>query len=82
MKYGVCAKQGRRPGNAAGVGAKLKTESGAVMARKSEYSTIESVTVNYIGTDEEFNLFLKNIVRDYLQNERIEAEDEVHEKPV
>lgn len=36
------------------------------MARQKKYSEIHTVTFRYIGTDKEFDFFLKSIVYDYL----------------
>ena len=36
------------------------------MGRKKEMPIIESVEYDYVGTEEQFRSFIKNIVRDYL----------------
>lgn len=36
------------------------------MGRKSEPIIIESVEFDYIGTDAQFNTFLKSIIKDYI----------------
>lgn len=36
------------------------------MSRKSEPVIIESVFYNYTGTDEQFNTFLKSVIKDYV----------------
>lgn len=36
------------------------------MGRKAEPIYIESVEFEYIGTDAQFNLFLKSIIKDYI----------------
>lgn len=35
------------------------------MARQKKYAEIHTVTFQYIGTDKEFNFFLKSVVYDY-----------------
>lgn len=37
------------------------------MSRKSEPAIIESVFYNYTGTDEQFNTFLKSVIKDFFQ---------------
>ena len=41
-------------------------EERSSMARKAEPIIIESVEYDYVGTEEQFRSFIKNIVRDYL----------------
>jgi hypothetical protein len=36
------------------------------MSRYNERSIIESVEFEYVGTTEQFNTFLKNIIKDYI----------------
>lgn len=36
------------------------------MARKENPIIVESVEFDYVGTDEQFNTFLKSIIKDYL----------------
>ncbi len=50
------------------------------MGRKSEPIYIESVEFDYIGTDAQFNTFLKSIVKDYLSENNLlpdESKDEI-----
>ncbi|MBO5009165.1 MAG: hypothetical protein IKJ13_01985 [Clostridia bacterium] len=35
---------------------------------------IESVTYEYVGTDKEFNAFLKNVIREYIDDDKTSAE--------
>lgn len=39
--------------------------------RKAKPIRIASVRYNYIGTDDDFNRFLRNVVMDYLQEDDI-----------
>lgn len=41
-------------------------KEGGTMAKQKKYAEIHTVTFQYIGTDKEFNFFLKSIVYDYL----------------
>lgn len=36
------------------------------MARKENPIIVESVEFDYVGTDEQFNTFLKSVIKDYL----------------
>lgn len=50
------------------------------MGRKSEPIYIESVEFDYIGTDAQFNLFLKSIIKDYITGNNLlpdENEDKI-----
>ena len=50
------------------------------MGRKSEPIYIESVEFEYIGTDAQFNLFLKSIIKDYITGNNLlpdENEDKI-----
>lgn len=35
------------------------------MARKENPIIVESVEFDYVGTDEQFNTFLKSVIKDY-----------------
>ena len=51
-------------------------EERSSMARKSEPIIIESVEFDYVGTDEQFNTFLKSVVKDYIsENNLLPDED-------
>ena len=39
------------------------------MARKKEPIIIDSIFFNYVGTDEQFNVFLKNVIKDYISED-------------
>ena len=41
----------------------------ARLLRKQKPIKIASVRYNYVGTDENFNLFLRNVIKDYLQDD-------------
>ena len=46
------------------------------MARKAEPIIISTVEFNYVGTDEQFNTFLKSVVKDYIsENNLLPDED-------
>ena len=50
------------------------------MGRKPEPIYIESVEFDYIGTDAQFNLFLKSIIKDYITGNNLspdESEDKI-----
>ena len=50
------------------------------MGRKSEPIYIESVEFDYIGTDAQFNAFLKSIIKDYITGNNLlpdENEDKI-----
>ena len=40
----------------------------ARLLRKQKPIKIASVRYNYVGTDEKFNLFVRNVIKDYLQD--------------
>lgn len=42
------------------------------MARKSKEIKIENVNYIYVGTDKDFNLFLKSVIHDYLNGDKKE----------
>lgn len=46
------------------------------MSRKSEPAIIESVFYNYTGTDEQFNTFLKSVIKDYVSEYNLLPDDE------
>ncbi len=46
------------------------------MSRKSEPEIIESVFYNYTGTDEQFNIFLKSVIKDYVSENNLLPDDE------
>lgn len=41
----------------------------ARLLRKQKPIKIASVRYNYVGTDEKFNLFLRNVIKDYLRDD-------------
>lgn len=45
------------------------------MARKENSIIIESVEFDYVGTDEQFNTFLKNIIKDYISENNLLPDD-------
>ena len=56
-------------------------EGRSSMARKPEPIIIESVEFDYVGTDEQFNAFLKSVVKDYIsENNLLPDEDFYLEK--
>ena len=56
-------------------------EERSSMARKPEPIIIESVEFDYVGTDEQFNTFLKSVVKDYIsENNLLPDEDFYLEK--
>ena len=56
-------------------------EERSSMARKPEPIIIESVEFDYVGTDEQFNAFLKSVVKDYIsENNLLPDEDFYLEK--
>ena len=56
-------------------------EERSSMARKAEPIIIESVEFDYVGTDEQFNSFLKSVVKDYIsENNLLPDEDYYLEK--
>ena len=51
------------------------------MARNAEPIIISTVELDYIGTDEQFNTFLKSVVKDYIsENNLLPDEDFCLEK--
>ncbi len=50
------------------------------MARKSEPIIIESVEYEYIGTDKQFKVFLRSIIKDYLSEDKLQPEKIIMEK--
>ena len=46
------------------------------MSRKAEPVIIESVFYNYTGTDEQFNTFLKSVVKDYISENTLLPDNE------
>ncbi len=49
------------------------------MARKEIPIVVESAEFDYVGTDEEFNTFLKNIIKDYISENNL-LPDEYNKK--
>ena len=45
------------------------------MARKENPIIVESVEFDYVGTDEQFNTFLKSIIKDYLTENNLLPDD-------
>lgn len=45
------------------------------MGRKVEPIIIELVEFDYVGTDEQFNTFLKSIIKDYITENNLLPED-------
>lgn len=45
------------------------------MARKSEPIIIESVEFNYVGTDNQFKNFIRNIITDYLSEDTLQPDE-------
>ena len=51
-------------------------EERSSMARKAEPIIISTVEFDYVGTDEQFNTFLKSVVKDYIsENNLLPDED-------
>lgn len=46
------------------------------MARKREPIIIDSIFFNYVGTDEQFNVFLKSVIKDYISEDKMLPDDE------
>lgn len=46
------------------------------MARKRDPIIIDSIFFNYVGTDEQFNLFLKSVIKDYISEDKMLPDDE------
>ena len=55
-------------------------EERSSMARKPEPIIIESVEFDYVGTDNQFKDFLRNIIKDYLSEDKLEPEDKILKK--
>ena len=51
-------------------------EERSSMARKPEPIIIESVEFDYVGTDEQFNAFLKSVVKDYISENNLLPDDD------
>lgn len=45
------------------------------MSRKSMPIVIESVHYGYVGTNEQYNTFLKNIIKDYISDDNMLPDD-------
>ena len=45
------------------------------MARKESPIIVDSVEFDYVGTDEQFNTFLKSIIKDYLTENNLLPDD-------
>ncbi len=45
------------------------------MGRKAEPIIIESVEFDYVGTDSQFNTFLKSVIKDYLTENHLLSDD-------
>ena len=46
-------------------------EERSSMARKAEPIIISTVEFDYVGTDEQFNTFLKSVVKDYISENNL-----------
>ena len=55
-------------------------EERSSMARKAEPIIIESVEYDYVGTDNQFKDFLRNIIKDYLTEDKLQPEEEILKK--
>ena len=42
--------------------------------KKENKLEIESVSYEYVGTDKEFNAFLKNVIREYIDDDKTSVE--------
>ena len=42
--------------------------------KKENKLEIESVSYEYVGTDKEFNAFLKNVIREYINDDKTSVE--------
>jgi hypothetical protein len=49
------------------------------MPKISNEPEVTQVTFRYVGTDENFNLFLKSIIHDYISNEINDDNDDLAE---
>lgn len=45
------------------------------MSRKIEAPVINTVEFYYGGTNKEFDLFLKNVIKDYISNDKLQPEE-------
>lgn len=55
-------------------------EERSSMARKPDPIIIESVEFDYVGTDNQFKDFLRNIIKDYLSEDKLEPEENILKK--
>ena len=55
-------------------------EERSSMARKAEPIIIESVEYDYIGTDNQFKVFLQSVIKDYLSENRLAPDKETNLK--
>lgn len=55
-------------------------EERSSMARKVEPIIIESVEYDYIGTDNQFKVFLQSVIKDYLSENRLAPDEETNLK--
>ena len=46
------------------------------MARKREPIIIDSIFFYYVGTEDQFNLFLKSVIKDYISEDKMLPDDE------
>lgn len=46
------------------------------MARKENPIIVESVEFDYVETDEQFNTFLKSVIKDYVSENNLLPDDE------
>ena len=51
-------------------------EERSSMARKAEPIIISTVEFDYVGTDEQFNTFLKFVVKDYISENNLLPDDD------
>lgn len=51
-------------------------EERSSMARKAEPIIIESVEFDYVGTDNQFKVFLQSVIKDYLSEDRLAPDEE------
>ena len=56
------------------------SEERSSMARKAEPIIIESVEFEYVGTDNQFKDFLRNIIKDYLLEDKLQPEEKILKK--
>ena len=56
------------------------SEERSYVARKSEPIIIESVEYEYIGTDKQFKVFLRSIIKDYLSEDKLQPDKIIMEK--